>query len=140
MFDVDIGELAVIAVVALIAIGPKDLPKVLKTMGVWTRKARLLAGEFQRGIDDMVREAELEDIKKQVENVANTDIKREVEKIADPNGEIAKALEVTEAPTPDLASIPTAPPESFASPDEAPPAATPAPTPLPLTGMTPPQP
>ena len=135
MFDVDIGELAVIAVVALIAIGPKDLPKVLKTMGVWTRKARMLAGEFQRGIDDMVREAELEDIKKQVETIGNTDIKREVEKIADPNGEIAKALEA-----PDLASITTAPPESFAMPDEAPPAVTPAPTPLPLAGMTPPQP
>jgi sec-independent protein translocase protein TatB len=140
MFDVDIGELAVIAVVALIAIGPKDLPKVLKSMGVWTRKARLLAGEFQRGIDDMIRESELADIKKSVENIGNTDIRREVEKIADPDGEIAKALEVTEAPCPDLASISTAPPESFASPDEASPVVTPAPTLLPLTGMTPPQP
>ena len=56
MFDIAWSELGVIAVVALIVIGPKDLPKVLRTIGQWTAKARSMAREFQSGIDDMVRE------------------------------------------------------------------------------------
>ena len=56
MFDIAWSELALIGGVALLVIGPKDLPKVMRSMGRWTRKARLLAGEFQRNLDDMMRE------------------------------------------------------------------------------------
>lgn len=66
MFDIAWSELAVIGGVALVVIGPKDLPKVMRTLGRLTRKARLLAGEFQRNIEDMMREAELEEMKQQV--------------------------------------------------------------------------
>ncbi|MBI4970040.1 MAG: twin-arginine translocase subunit TatB [Rhodospirillales bacterium] len=100
MFDVDISELAVIAVVALIVIGPKDLPKVLRLMGQMTRKAKNLAGEFQKGIDDMVREAELEEMKKKVESFNQVDFKREVEKAVDPDGSVEKALQIEESPVP----------------------------------------
>lgn len=69
MFDVAWSELALIGAVALVVIGPKDLPKVMRSMGQWARKARLLAGEFQRGVDEIVRQAELDDLRKQVESL-----------------------------------------------------------------------
>lgn len=94
MFDIGWDEMALVAVVALIIIGPKDLPGVLRTCGQWVRKARQLAGEFQRGVDDMVREAELHDLKNQVERVADPNaLKAEIERTIDPGGTIAKSLE-----------------------------------------------
>lgn len=71
MFDIAWSELALIGGVALLVIGPKDLPKVMRSMGRWTRKARLLAGEFQRNLDDMMRESELDEMKKQVQSVSS---------------------------------------------------------------------
>lgn len=97
MFDIAWSEMALIAAVALIVIGPKDLPRVLRTLGFWVRKARNLAGEFQRNIDDMVREAELDDVKQQVERIGRMDVKREVELAVDPTGEIEKGLRIEEA-------------------------------------------
>ncbi|MBF0166668.1 MAG: twin-arginine translocase subunit TatB [Alphaproteobacteria bacterium] len=94
MLDVDISELAVIAVVALVVIGPKDLPKVLRVMGQWTRKARLLAGEFQKSVDDMMRESELDDLKKQAQSFNSLNVGREIEKAVDPKGEMSQALSI----------------------------------------------
>jgi sec-independent protein translocase protein TatB len=68
MFDIGWSELAVIAVVALVVIGPKDLPKVLRTAGFWMRKVRSIASEFQSSIEQMAREAELDELRKQVED------------------------------------------------------------------------
>lgn len=99
MFDIGWDEMALVAVVALIVIGPKDLPGVLRTCGQWVRKARQLAGEFQRGVDDMVREAELHDLKHQVERVADTNaLKAEIEKTIDSDGAIARSLEAPALP------------------------------------------
>jgi sec-independent protein translocase protein TatB len=67
MFDIGWSELAVIAVVALVVIGPKDLPKVLRTAGYWMRKVRSIASEFQTSIEQMAREADLDELRKQVE-------------------------------------------------------------------------
>lgn len=106
MFDVDISELAVIAVVALVVIGPKDLPKVLRVMGQWTRKARLMAGEFQRSVDDMMRESELDDLKKQAMAINQTGLRAEVEKLADPKGEVAKALTIDSHQAEAAANVP----------------------------------
>ena len=64
MFGIDSAELAVIAVLALVVIGPKDLPKVMRTVGYWVGRARGMARHFRSGIDDMVREAELEEMEK----------------------------------------------------------------------------
>lgn len=92
MFDIGWTEMAVIAAVALLIIGPKDLPKVMRTVGQWVRKLRLLAGEFQRNIDDMVRDTELGEVKKQVESIGNTNLQRQMEEAVDPGGEIEKSL------------------------------------------------
>ena len=64
MFGVDSSELAVVAVLALIFIGPKDLPKVMRTVGYWVGRVRGMARHFTSGIENMVREAELEEMEK----------------------------------------------------------------------------
>ena len=62
MFGVDSSELAVVAILALIFIGPKDLPKVMRTVGYWVGRVRGMARHFTAGIENMVREAELEEM------------------------------------------------------------------------------
>jgi sec-independent protein translocase protein TatB len=64
MFGVDSSELIVVAVLALIFIGPKDLPKVLRTVGYWVGRVRGMARHFTSGIENMMREAELEEMEK----------------------------------------------------------------------------
>lgn len=65
MFGIDSGELLIIAVVALVVIGPKDLPRVMRTLGNFIGRARGMARHFRSGIDTMIRESELEDMEKQ---------------------------------------------------------------------------
>jgi sec-independent protein translocase protein TatB len=69
MFDIGGGELIVIAVVALIAIGPKELPAVLRMVGQWMGKARKMAAEFQGQFQEAMREAEMADLKKSFDEV-----------------------------------------------------------------------
>src|SRR5438552_13175102 len=72
MFDFSWAELVVIGMVALIFIGPKELPGVLRTLGQWMTKVRRMAGEFQNQFQDAMREAELHDLKKEVDEMAST--------------------------------------------------------------------
>ncbi len=69
MFDIGWSEFVVIAVVALIAIGPKELPSVLRTIGQWMGKARRMAAEFQGQFQEAMREAEMADLKKSFDEV-----------------------------------------------------------------------
>jgi sec-independent protein translocase protein TatB len=69
MFDIGWSELALIAVVALIAIGPKELPGVLRTVGQWMGKARRMASEFQGQFQEAMREAEMADLKQSFDEV-----------------------------------------------------------------------
>lgn len=64
MFGIDSSELLVIALVALVVIGPKDLPRVMRTVGHWVGRARGMAGHFRAGVDNMIRESELADMEK----------------------------------------------------------------------------
>jgi len=64
MFGIDSGELLIIAVVALVVIGPKDLPRVMRTIGNFVGKARGMAKHFRAGFDTMIRETELQDMEK----------------------------------------------------------------------------
>ena len=72
MFDIGWSELVVIAVVALIAIGPKELPGVLRMVGQWMGKARKMAAEFQGQFQEAMREAEMADLKKSFDEVKDT--------------------------------------------------------------------
>jgi sec-independent protein translocase protein TatB len=67
MFGVDSPELLVIAVVALVVIGPKELPKLLRSWGKWMSQMRGMASEFRGHVDEMVRQSELDEVKKQLE-------------------------------------------------------------------------
>ena len=92
MFDIGWGEMAVIAVAAIIFIKPKDLPAALKTVGHWVARARQLAREFQNSVDDMIRESELDKVKKEVEEAATKlDVTKELE---ESKNEIEKSLEM----------------------------------------------
>lgn len=64
MFDIAPTEMMLVALVALVVIGPKDLPKVLRTVGQWIGRAKGMARHFRSGLDDMVRAAELEEMEK----------------------------------------------------------------------------
>ena len=95
MLDVSWQEIMVIAAVAVVVIGPKDLPNAIRTVASWVKKAREMAGEFQRGVDEMVREAELADVRKQVEQTA-TGLVDDVTKIADNAiGDVKKSVDPT---------------------------------------------
>ena len=64
MFDVAPTELLLVAIVALVVIGPKDLPRVLRVIGQWVGKAKRVAGQFRSGFDEMIRESELAEMEK----------------------------------------------------------------------------
>lgn len=70
MFDISWSEFLLIGIVALIVIGPKELPAVMRTLGQWTRKVRSMAAEFQNQFQEAMREAEMTDLKKQVDDMA----------------------------------------------------------------------
>jgi len=74
MLDIGWPELFLIAVVTIIVVGPKELPRVVRTVSGMIRKVRGLAGEFQSTLDDMAREADLEDIKNEIEQVSKVDM------------------------------------------------------------------
>lgn len=93
MFDIGWSELFVIGLVALVVIGPKDLPKVLRTVGQWVGKAKRVSYEFRRHVDDMIRESELDDVRRNLQDAANTDPGAYVEKSIDPDKKIREALE-----------------------------------------------
>ena len=93
MFDIGWPEMAVVAVIALIVIGPKDLPRVLRYAGRWAGKARRMAREFQRNFDDMVRESELDEVKKSVDVASAFNPVKDIGNSIDPTGEMKADIE-----------------------------------------------
>ena len=92
MLDVGWQELFLIAVITIIVVGPKEIPRVLRAVTVWIRKVKDMAREFQSSIDDIAREAELDDIKKQLAEAQDFDIEREIEQAIDPTGEMINSI------------------------------------------------
>ena len=72
MFDIAWSELFVIVLVALVVVGPKDLPKLMRTAGQWAGRARGMADQFKRSFDDMARQAELDELRNEVNKLKNT--------------------------------------------------------------------
>jgi sec-independent protein translocase protein TatB len=103
MFDLDWGKLALIGAIALIVIGPKDLPKALRMAGFWVRKARSMASEFQSSVEQMAREAELQELREKVEKASRMDVEGEIRKTVDPDNTIGQAF--TPPPMDDPAAI-----------------------------------
>ena len=93
MFEIGWSELLLIGIVALIAIGPKELPTVLRTLGQWMSKLRRMASEFQSQFQEAMREAEMADLKKQVDEMTS-----QAQSYAsfDPVSEVKRELESTQ--------------------------------------------
>ena len=87
-FDIAWPELMLIGAVALVVIGPKDLPRALKVAGFWVRKARTLSREFQSSVDQMIREAELEEVRQELKKASEFNIENEIRNTVDPTGEL----------------------------------------------------
>ncbi|HEY3030510.1 MAG TPA: Sec-independent protein translocase protein TatB [Bradyrhizobium sp.] len=132
MFDIGWSELVVIAVVALIAIGPKELPGVLRMVGQWMGKARKMAAEFQGQFQEAMREAEMADLKKSFDEVKEaatgftsnnvmTSLEKDVSKALDIDGIDKPAASATETPAIEPPVTPTTPempiPETFTEAD-----------------------
>ena len=92
MFGFSWSEILIIGVVALVVIGPNDLPRAMKTAARWMSAGRKLAREFQGHVDDLVREAELDELRDQARKLAMTPITQHLETFVDPDKEIAKGL------------------------------------------------
>ncbi len=93
MFDIGWPELFVIAVIALVVIGPKDLPKVMRTVGQWVGKAKRMTYDFKRHVDDMINESELGEVRKQMQDVTRNDPSSLVENTLDSDKQIREAFE-----------------------------------------------
>lgn len=122
MFDLGWGEMAVIALVAIIILGPKELPHALKTLGRAIRKVREVSREFQGHVDEMVREAELDDVRKQLEDVKGKGITKALQEQVDPKGEFDIRLDPTESDKPkatDSKAADPKPAETKALPEKA---------------------
>jgi sec-independent protein translocase protein TatB len=127
MFDLAWSEILLIGAVALIAIGPKDMPVAIRTVTSAIKKARRMAAEFQSHVDEMVREADLGDVKKTISELRSFDLKGHVERAVDPDhsirdtfannplepahptpSEVSTLDEVAVAATPEIGSVPLA--------------------------------
>lgn len=130
MFDIGWPELMLIGLVALVVIGPKDLPKAIYGFGKWVRKARVVAREFQTHIDDMMREAELDDLRQQALKARDLNMSRMMENAVDPKGELKGALDLPPAPKVDAPDIAAPNISAPPTPVETTPAAEPPPVSL----------
>jgi sec-independent protein translocase protein TatB len=92
MFDFAWSEIALIAVVAMIAIGPKDMPAAIRAVTGWIKKARRMAAEFQTHVDEMVREADLSEVRASINEIRNFDVRGEIERTIDADGSIRSAF------------------------------------------------
>ena len=92
MFDIGWTEITVILVIAIIVIGPKELPKVLRTVGQWVARAKAMTRDFRDHVDEMIRETEIEDLQKQAENIKTFDAKSIIDDTIDSDGNIREVL------------------------------------------------
>jgi sec-independent protein translocase protein TatB len=116
MFDFAWSEIAIIGVVALVLIGPKDMPVALKGVTDMIKKARRMAGEFQGHVDEMLREADLGEVRQQFNEIRSFNIKGMVERAVDADGTLRRTMTGNPlnpdpvAPTTVAAPPPTPPP------------------------------
>ena len=96
MFDIGWQELFIVAILALIVVGPKDLPRAIRNIMGLVRKARIMARDFQVGIDDVVREADLDDMKNDIEKLSDGEIDKQIKSAFDPRGDLTSNLDLTE--------------------------------------------
>ena len=111
LFDLGWSEILLVGVVALVFIGPKDLPKALRVAGFWVRKARTLSREFQSSIDQMIRESELDEMRQDFKKASEFDLQQEFHNTIEPPANPGENLKPAEPPSlasPELLAAPAA--------------------------------
>jgi len=111
LFDIGWPELMLIGAIALVVIGPKDLPRAMRVAGYWIRKARTMSRELQNGIDQMIREAELDEMHEELRKATEFDLDKHLQNTIDPTGELAESIKPPEVPDYFDATSPTHEPE-----------------------------
>jgi sec-independent protein translocase protein TatB len=142
MFDFAWSEIALIGVVALVAIGPKDMPVAIKAISDTIKKLRRMAGEFQGHVDEMIREADLGDAKSAFDELRGLNVKSAVRRAIDPSGKMGSAFAdpFGEHPVrPVMTPLPSVMPEQSIALPQGPPPSIPAPAFIP-PGAAPPAP
>ena len=107
MFDLSISEIAIIAIIAVVVIGPKELPRALATAGKWMAKGRGVMANFRTGLDAMVREAELQEMEKKWAS-ENERIMSEHPALPDDSAEDEAKMEPLAGPPADISEPPVA--------------------------------
>src|SRR5215813_3123966 len=87
-------EIVILCVLALIVVGPKDLPLMLRKLGRWTAKLRAMANEFRTGMDELARQAELDELKKEVDSLRRNSV------LSDIDRDLRRPFDVPQAPPP----------------------------------------
>ena len=93
MFDLGWQEFILIAIITVIVVGPKDLPRVVRSISQTVRKARSMAREFQNSLEEVAREAELEDVRREMQSISKDGIGKTLEKQFDPDGSVRSSVE-----------------------------------------------
>ncbi len=132
MFDFAWSEIALIGAVALVLIGPKDMPVAIKAVTTAIKKARKMAAEFQGHVDEMVRESDLHEVRDQIREIRSMDIRGAVARAVDGDGSVRKAFEDPMRTPPPVVTTPVEalPEHTIAAPVAAPADAVPAFVPL----------
>ncbi len=94
MFDLSWSHIAILLVVALLVLGPRELPNAIRTGASLLRQARRMAGEFRSGVDELVREAELDETRRSLQQAMSEGVENTIAKQVDPTGGIKAAIEV----------------------------------------------
>ena len=116
MLDLAWSEIALIAVVALVVIGPKDLPEAVRGVARGVQKLRRMAGEFRSQADELVREANLDELRQQVHDIRNFNVRDEFEKTVDKDGSLRRSFD---DPLRDTYTPPPPPPPAYTPPASA---------------------
>ena len=98
MFDLSWSHIAILVVVALLVLGPKELPNAIRTGAQLLRTGRKLAGEFRSGMDDLLREAELEETRQAITKAMSEGVEKTLTENVDPTGELKSAVVPRSAP------------------------------------------
>ncbi|MEQ8586093.1 MAG: Sec-independent protein translocase protein TatB [Thalassobaculaceae bacterium] len=93
MFDLGWQEFLLVAIITVIVVGPKDLPRVVRSVSQFVRKARSMAREFQSSLEEVAREAELDDVRREVQSMSKDGIGKSIEKQIDPDGSMRESVE-----------------------------------------------
>lgn len=133
MFDLAWSEIALIAVVALVVIGPKDLPEAVKGVARGIQKLRRMAGEFQSQVDEVAKDAGVQDLRQSIADIRRFDLKGQIEKAVDRDGGLRDTFSQNPLnPTPTPASTDPLKPDTLA------PAASEPPPPVEAPAFVPP--